>query len=182
MMDINTLHKEAVSGEKNAESSLFELLTVRLRYLATLRLRSVEDAEEVVQEALMAISREYAEISIETSFAAWAHKVLINRILNHVKTKKLRDGRIEKKFNPENMPEGGIHESNPDLKRRLLECLRKISDLNPRYARILNFQYQGYKTEEICRRISVNSNNLYVILSRARSLLQHCLKTGGIEQ
>lgn len=179
-MDINTLHEKSKNGEKEAENRLFELLTVRFRYLATLRLRNAEDAEEVTQEALIVISKEYREIAIETSFAAWAIKVLENRIRNQARSKERRDMTISKGINPADIAESGSSNPGSDLKRRLLECLRKTSDTNPRYARILNLHYQGYSTDEICERLGITSGNFYVILSRARSLLQICLKTGKV--
>ena len=178
-MDINALHESARKGEIDSERKLFELLTVRFRYLATLRLRNSTEAEEVAQEALIVISKEYRKIAIETSFAAWAIKVLDYRILNRLRSKTKK--KIESGIKPEDIPDRGSENPNPDLKRRLLDSLRKISDTNPRYARILNLHYQGYTTDEICERLGITPGNFYVILSRARSLLQICLKTGKVE-
>ena len=179
-MDIKTLHENALKGVKEAENELFKLLTERFRYLATLRLRNSDDAEDVVQEALSVISREFKAIEIESSFSAWAHKVLQNQILNYVRTRDRKEKRLVSSMNPDGFSKGNSSDSIVDLKRTLLSCLRKICANNSRYARILNLHYQGYTTDEICEKMAVTSSNLYVILSRARSLLQNCIKTGKV--
>ncbi|MDH4034538.1 MAG: hypothetical protein OEV80_12145, partial [candidate division Zixibacteria bacterium] len=69
---------------------------------------------------------------------------------------------------------------DPALKRRLLDCLKKIRSTNLRYARILNLQYQGFDTEDVCRRLAVTRSNLYSLLSRARTVLELCLEEGGV--
>lgn len=180
-MDINTLHKNAAKGIKEAEKELFELLVVRFRYLATLRLRNKEDAEEVVQEAMIVISKEYKTITIKTSFSAWAHKVLQSQILNYVRSRSRKEKRFKSEANPDDIFRKDSMDSAPNLRRKLLDCLRKICAVNSRYARILNLHYQGYTTEEICEKMDITAANFYVILSRARSLLQMCLNTGRIE-
>jgi DNA-directed RNA polymerase specialized sigma24 family protein len=48
-----------------------------------------------------------------------------------------------------------------------------------RHARILVMKYQGYRTAEICERMSITPNNLYVTLSRARAMLKACLEKEG---
>ena len=179
-MDANDLYEKARNGDDAAENRLFEQLTVRFRYLATLKLGNEADAEEIAQEALMVISKEYKEITIEISFAAWAYKVLENRILNFLRSKTVRQCSFEEKKRIGDSLDGYHSTPAADLKRRLLDCLRKLGGSNPRYARILNLHYQGFTTNEICEKMEITSGNFYVILSRARSLLQECLDKGGI--
>jgi DNA-directed RNA polymerase specialized sigma24 family protein len=56
-----------------------------------------------------------------------------------------------------------------------MDCFRKICRSNNRHARVLNLHYQGFTTVEICRRLDISENNLYVLLSRARRALELCL-------
>jgi len=57
----------------------------------------------------------------------------------------------------------------------LVECLRELIRGFPRYARVLNLVQQGYGTEEICERMTISRNNLYVLLSRGRKVLKDCI-------
>lgn len=179
-MDINSLYLLAKNGDVDAESELFRFLSVRFRHFADHRIWNDADAEEVTQEALMTISKEYKELEIKASFEAWAYKVLDNRILKYIQSKKRQKERMERmvKNNAGEMVAG-----NPDLdlKRKLIDCLRKLGDVNARYARILNLHYQGYDSDEICTRMDISISNLYTTLSRARSLLEYCLQTGKIK-
>jgi len=172
-MDINSLYDAALNGDKREETRLFEYLRVRFSLFVSHRIKNQEDADDVVQEAMIVISTEYKNIRIQSSFVAWAYKVLDNRILRKLhyykNTNKLTKLKEQKADN-----------TNPDIKIRLIECLRKLNTKNNRYARILNLHYHGYKSDEICKLIDISKNNMYAILSRARSLLKFCLDTGGI--
>jgi DNA-directed RNA polymerase specialized sigma24 family protein len=70
--------------------------------------------------------------------------------------------------------------ADPQFEKVLIDCLRKICAGNNRYARILNFFYQGFNTEEVCRKLKISAGNAYVMLGRARSLLKTCLEMGDI--
>ena len=179
-LDINALYSSARGGDQKSHDQLFAALTARFRTFARLRIRDEMDSEEIVQDALMAIAREYAGLNIETSFAAWAYRVLNNRLLAYLQTKKRRSGKIGRL--PENESSAAMtdHRPDPELKRRLIDWFNKLGRVNRRYARILNLRYQGYQTEEICARMKLRSSNLYSILSRARSLLELCLEKGDI--
>jgi len=83
------------------------------------------------------------------------------------------------------MPDGddfmGSPAADPVLELKLLDCLKKVGQKNIKFARTLNLKYQGYSVEEICDRLEISRENLYTILSRARSALELCLEKGGIE-
>ena len=179
-MNINKLHLNACGGDSKAIEELFEVLTSRFRLFAHHKIRNRVDAEEVVQEALMTVYAEYNAITFKTSFSAWACKVLDNRILNYLRKKQRESKRLEPGIDAaSDAPEsGGVN--NPDLKRRLLDCLQKLCRRNLRYARILNLHYQGYSTGEICKRIVVKPETLYSALSKARALLETCLEKGEL--
>ena len=86
-MNINELHKRIGAGDPEAEERLFESLSARFRMFARQRVKDKEDAEEIVQDALTTIVQKYRGIEFETSFAAWAHKVLEYKILDHFRAR-----------------------------------------------------------------------------------------------
>jgi RNA polymerase sigma factor (sigma-70 family) len=180
-VNINELHQICLNGGQESEKQLFESLTARFRIFARQRIYNDADAEEVVQEAMVTICREYRRMEFETSFAAWAYKVLDNRILACLSARKRRADRethIEQDRD-EVGPTAPSAESA--LKARLLGCLRKVGGVNRRYARVLNFSYQGYRVDEICRRMDVKASTLYSLLSRARKMLETCLDKGDVK-
>ena len=179
-LNINVLHNKAHTGDTVAEERLFECLSARFRLFVLQRVRNEQDCEEIVQEALRTVFEKYKEIEFQKSFAAWAYRVLENKILAHFKTRKLEENKLAHLAS-----HIGQHQSaNPDaaLESKLLECLNKLGDANRKYARILNFHYQGYTVTEICEKLSLTHTNLYTILSRARSMLLACLERGEKEK
>jgi RNA polymerase sigma factor (sigma-70 family) len=178
-MNLNDLYNSARSGEQSAEKNLFRNLSVRLRVIANHKIWDKNDAEDVAQEALAYIAQEYRKIEIRTSFTAWAAKVLDNRVLSYIKSRRAQKERVEAlSENDQHMAEQDL---DVELKKVLLDCLKKIAMLNPRYARTINLHYQGYTTEEVCERLNMTPNHSYVALSRARSMLTDCLEKGGVE-
>jgi len=177
-LDINELYEMARTGDKAAEEKLFHTLSVRFRSLTVQKVRDKDDCDDIVQNAVLTISQEYKAIEIRTSFSAWAYKVLQNRILKHynIGQRKIHNEENLSRFfeAPSNF------EPDPTLESRLIDCLQKISKVGSRYARVLNLFYQGYSTEDVCRKLEISSNNSYVVLSRARSMLKLCLEVGEI--
>ena len=179
-MDLDSLQNKARQGDQKAVEELFEVLTSRFRLFVHHKIRNKTDAEEIVQEALTAIYAEYKEMTFTTSFSAWACKVLDNRILNYLRKKQHESRRIDPRIDQNSDSIDISVAAHPDLKRKLRLCFEKICRRNLRYARILNFHYQGYKTSEICSRLDLKPETLYSALSKARSMLEDCLEKGDI--
>ena len=177
-MSINALHTRVRDGDTAAEEQLFERLSARFQVFAHHRIWNSVDAEDVAQEALLTIQSRYREIEIETSFAAWAHKVLDNKILAYIEAKRRTGGRYSSLTSDESSDLAT--ESDPLLRRRLLDCLKKMARSNQTYARILALHYQGFNRQEICERLNLTRNNSYVIMSRARTQLRDCIRAQGV--
>jgi len=172
-LDINSLYFTARSGDKAAEEQLFAVLAVRFRVLTNHKVWNEQDAEDVAQNALAVVAREYRQTDILISFAAWAYKVLDNRILSYLKGKKQRAD-VYNNDPPEFL------QSEPMLKMKLLDCVRRVRRANRKYGLAVLLHYQGYTTSEVCAKLGVTTQNFYMILSRARAMLKRCLETGEI--
>jgi RNA polymerase sigma factor (sigma-70 family) len=176
--DINQLYEAARDGNETAKRELFETLTDSFRLFAHHKVWNSEEAEDLVQEALAVVAAEYKSVAIQASFAAWAHKVMDNRLLGYIQKQRREKGRVA----PDDSS-GYLAASwtpNPSLRMRLLECLKKVGEANRRYARILNLHLIGFSRAEVCERLSLTRAQSYVVMSRARSMLKECLDTGGI--
>jgi len=131
----------------------------------------------VVQDALIVVLAKYREVTFETSFSGWAYQILNNKIMDYVKRKQTRR-RLDEQRAAEQSESNTS--TDPQLRKRLIDCFRKLHGQNVRYARILNFSYQGYSTDEICQRLRIKDSNLYVLLMRARKALMACLGKGDM--
>jgi RNA polymerase sigma factor (sigma-70 family) len=175
-MVINDLYEQARTGNKIAETELFKKLLDRFLVFAHQKVWNKESAEEIVQNALVTIHMEYRKIEITASFAAWCHKVIENKLLAHIQTRRRQNGR---NVPLENI--GPISDNwapDPTLKMRLLGCLKKVARANRRYARILNLHYHGFNRDEVCGKLGMTMPQSYNVLSRARTRLKDCLDNG----
>lgn len=175
-MNLNALFEKSRCGDIESEKKLFQALSVRFRLFVFQRVLNEEDGEEIVQEALLKILELYKNIDIKSSFSAWAYKLLEYRIYNYYRQKK-RQG-ISSEFSDDDDINLLEWPYDPGFEKELLNCLKKIGKTNMRFARILNLKFQGYSADEICRKLGITPGNLYVIVSRARSMLQECLERG----
>lgn len=176
--EIDDLVEKAQQGDKGAERALFRQLTARFRIILHHQVRNHDEVEDIMQEALTAIAREYKSLTVQSSFAGWAVRVLQNRLLMFYRSRQTQ----RRRFADVEQADAMIAEQSVghELKASLLECVRKICRANTRYARILVLSFQGFKVDEICRRLEVTRTNCYSLLSRSRSLLELCLETGEI--
>ncbi|UCD63619.1 MAG: RNA polymerase sigma factor [Candidatus Zixiibacteriota bacterium] len=170
---------KARRGDKAAETQLFEHLRVRFVLLAKRRIGE-EHCEDIAQEACITVLEKLKSDAPEDNFEAWAYQVLRNKIGNYLQSHNLRQKKMLHAEHIEDLDGPSTGEIDPMLRRRLLDCLKKILKVSPRYARALNFVQQGYDTEEICRRLDMKSNHLYVVLNRSRKMLSDCLDGGDV--
>ena len=167
------------AGDKNAEEELFSLLAVRFQLIAHHKIWNQKDAEDVVQNALLTVVREYQSTLISVSFAAWAYKVLDNKILSYIKCRKQNLVDLVEDP-PEPIAESGDATADQLLRMKLLGCVRKVRKAHAKYGRAVLLHFQGYSAKEICKLLEVTPQNFYMILSRARAMLKLCLETGEI--
>lgn len=177
-MSNSDLYRRMSGGDQAARKQLYEQLYVSFRILARHRVADWNDAEEVVQAAMVKVSSKLDQLTEAERFSAWAHAILKHEIIDHYRTVRSRRNR-EVELEDSSMS----HSQDPDdrqLKAKLKECLKKLNAVFGKHARILNLRYQGYSTSEICNRMQLTPNNLYVMLNRARAMLKNCLESGEI--
>jgi len=179
-VNINTLHSRISSGGKAAEDLLFKKLSESFRLFLKQKIMQKQDLEEVVQETMLTIVEKYKDIEFKTSFSAWAYRVMEIKLLNYYKTKYTNKNRTaaiqdDRDISP-------AIDVDPILKKTLLDCLRKINDTNNRHARVLNLHFQGFIVREICEKLKLTRNGVYILLSRARTMLKNCLERGDVFQ
>ena len=177
-MSIDSLYRAALDGDEASERELFRYLTDRFRLFAQLKTRNQQDSEDIVQNALMTIAKRYRNIDFQVSFASWSYKVLSNKMLDYFKTQRGRERNLQSaSLESERATPQDLH---PDTRQQMLDCLKKVGRANGRFARILNLHYQGYNTGEICHKLGLKRSYFYVVLSRARSMLEACLEEGDV--
>ena len=178
MSTIDQLFSKAKAGDRSAENELFQYLSVRFRTIAKRRLGE-DAAEDVAQAACVTVLEKYKNATFTDGFVQWAHGVLRNKVGNYYQGPKKRN-QMESEINERQSSKRTELELDPVLKEDLRRCLEKILKKNQAYAEVLIWTYLGYKTEEICQKLSINPNNMYVMLNRCRKMLKSCLASGRV--
>lgn len=178
-MDVNEAYHKARDGDKAAEERLCGQLLVSFRVIVQRRIWDKAEGEDIVQRALITILDRYKTAKIALSFAAWAHKVLNNKMLDYVKLKQIRDRKMREFAGQQGLR--AVPFPDPGLRLRIKDCLALVNRSHKQYARILNLHFQGYSTDEICGTLGITRNNFYVSLSRARTMLEACLRQEGTD-
>lgn len=166
---------------------------------AVFRLRDSAAAEDVVQETFLAALRGYERFQGRGSERTWLVGILKHKITDHYRkiTREAPLGQGEEDEGPEHAefftrsdgwdnhwnnnyaptewhatPDQLVEQS--DFWRVFHECL---APLPPRTATAFTFrEVDGLKSEEICAILGVSTNNLWVMLHRARLHLRNCLE------
>lgn len=161
---------------------------------ARLRLPSWHEAEEVVQDTLIAAWRD-REL-LRGPVRPWLQGILRRKIADRFREIFRERSALEREagafpaiFNEEDghwaeafRPKSG-EASVPDTRaagearESLTGCLGKLP---PATARLFVLrEVEGYETEEICEMTGTNANALWVALHRARAALRSCLRESG---
>ena len=166
--------QKAVGGDKEAQDEIFGHLSERFRLLAGF-VMCKEDAEDIANEACAAVLKGYKSLREPFEYGAWAQRILKNKIAGYFQRKSV-EGRI---FENNRYFQSGTNipdiAADSNLMRTLIACLRKLVRINSRYARAINLVQLGFSAEEICSRMNISRDNLYVILNRGRALLKNCI-------
>ncbi|MDH3889456.1 MAG: ECF-type sigma factor [candidate division Zixibacteria bacterium] len=171
------LVENAKNGDKAAEQELFRELSVRFRCFAAHRV-DTENAEEIAQQACITVLQKYKTETFTVSFQAWAYGVLKMTVRQFGRDKGRRADKKTALARDFEWPQASP--SHPMLRQSLLDCIGRLARSFSKYARIVNLRYQGYSTEEICRRMVLKPEQYYVYVGRGRSMLRDCLAEKGV--
>jgi RNA polymerase sigma-70 factor (ECF subfamily) len=189
---------DEISGDLNNESLYpdpaiwLEQYGEYLYRYAYMQLKNESSAEDAVQEALMSAYKAREQFQGKASLKTWLMTILRNKVIDIIR-KQQRDSLIlmdsieDDPIVNEHFGSSGIWSkwlnswgSNPeklyeqnDFFKHLRKCLNSLPE-NLRQVFILK-NVDDYSTEEICKDLDINANNVWVILYRARMRLRKCL-------
>ncbi len=160
---------------------------------AFLRLKEREAAEDAVQETLLSAHKSLQQFQGRSSMKTWLVSILKNKIIDHLR-KVTREGLtyyedlggdrvVDESFTKfgiwrkffgawEESPEALLERK--DFMQRVVQCLHGLPD-NLRNVFTLRVM-EDVTTEDICERLEITPNNLWVIFYRARMRLRQCLE------
>ncbi|MGL5614905.1 MAG: RNA polymerase sigma factor [Sarcina sp.] len=173
--------KELIEGLMKSDDKAFDKLIdlygndiLRLCYLRT---SSVEVAEDLTQETLIAIFKYIGNFKGKSSLKTWIYKIAINNCNKFLKN-KIKDNITYVDFNDKN---NEILEDE-DFTEELLKIVDKniilegLSNLDNKYREVIYmFYYEEISIKEIGEILEKNENTIKTLLRRGREGLKKIL-------
>lgn len=163
------------------------------------RVRNPEIAEELVQETLLAAFNAKPDYAGQASEQTWLIGILKHKIIDYFRKSSREKARqfddyITDSENNDYFDQQGNWQidfsswSKPDQSMEQEQFLTILQDcidrLSPRMAQLFILrELDGMNNEDICELMSISTvNNCWVMLSRIRVQLRHCLDINWINQ
>lgn len=171
------------------------LLRQRLLRHARFAVSDAGQAEDLVQEALIAVVEQQQRHRGEASLATWAIAILKNKIADWYRAPQQRrvvsltpeDEALGEALEAQFDPGGGWAEpvpawqqpENREEQRQMRGALERcLAALPAQTGRVFMMrEWLGFETAEICERLGLSAENCRTILFRARSALRVCMET-----
>jgi RNA polymerase sigma-70 factor (ECF subfamily) len=191
---------EPADDSTDPASRWVELYADVLFRQALLRLGHVEDAQDVVQETLLAAMRGVRDRVRVHSEKAWLLGIMKHKVLDQLRRRyrqpstlagddleKLEQAQFESgegvahwhaKAAPRNWADPERRLEQGEFAAALRVCLRRLPDRHAR-AFILR-ELDGVETDRLCAELNLSAGNLFVMLHRARLALRRCLELSGL--
>jgi RNA polymerase sigma-70 factor, ECF subfamily len=171
------LAKMAAAGDMNAFEELYRRHNRRVYSLCLRMTRSVEEAEDLTQEAFIQLYRKIGSFRGDSAFTTWLHRLTVNQVLMHFRKRSVKLERTtEEGETPEQTVKGTENPSQmPVIDRIALD--RAIAQLPPGYRSVfLLHDVEGHEHEEIGRILKIAVGTSKSQLHKARMKLRSLLK------
>jgi RNA polymerase sigma-70 factor, ECF subfamily len=133
------------------------------------------EAEDILQEVFLTVTRKAGGFRLDSSFKAWAFTIARFKVLE-AQRRWRRAGAVDLSEETIEALVASVPEEDPFESQ--LQLVRKCLDgLAPRAREIVRLRYHGeHGPEEIARRLEWSCNAVNVALSKARALLRECVQ------
>lgn len=136
---------------------------------------NLHDAQEIVQDTFVTVTRKAGTFTADTNFPAWACAIARFKTLHFQRTRsrrneKLADDVIE-------LLAEDRHEDLSGFQRRVTSLRQCLRTLAPKSHELINLRYHAGKLpEQIAGEVGWTANSVRVALTRARNALRECLQ------
>ncbi len=139
---------------------------------------TVEDAEDMLQEAFTEAFRRLSGFRYESTFGAWLKRIVINRCIN-----ELRKRKTDLSFFDDMQRFDQTEEKEPDPKGVSVEKVKKAMEDLPNGSRMIFSLYllEGYDHIEISEILNISVSNSKSQFMRARLKVKEKLNQMGYE-
>jgi RNA polymerase sigma-70 factor (ECF subfamily) len=171
------LAQSAAAGDMTAFEELYRRHNRRVYALCLRMTASVEEAEDLTQEAFIQLFRKVGSFRGDSAFSTWLHRLTVNQVLMHFRKRSVKMERTTEEGETPEQTVMGTENPNqmPVVDRIALD--RAIAQLPPGYRTVFVLHdVEGHEHEEIARILNVAVGTSKSQLHKARMKLRSLLK------
>lgn len=180
---IKAIADEVILERSLKNPSFFEIIVDRYQdgFLRTAYrvVRSREEAEDIVQEALVKLYRNGKKFQKRPgiNFKSWAYKILMNTAFTHYRKLQKREINLDEFFDVILFDNAGDRVENPQKRLENRDFVeRALAQIPTELAELLRLHYfEGFSYEDISLKTSLPISTLKMRLYRARKLVKKYL-------
>lgn len=174
MEKINTIIKQCIKGNEEAQNTLYKQYRSKW-YMLSLRYgRSKDEAQDIMQEGLVQIFKDLHQFDgRKSNFGTWSNRVLVHAALKYLKKTSWSNTFEEMNRGHEN------HVSVESVFDQLAakELTKIISNLPLGYRLVFNmYAIEGYSHKEIAQQLGISEGTSKSQLFKARKMLKTILE------
>ena len=168
MDDHHKLVKDCLKNNAVAQKQLYELFSESMLGVCYRYTKSINDAEEVLQQGFIKVFRNLHQYKMQGDLGAWIRRIVVNTAINYLKRKP----RYQLDLSFEDSSLHPITSGEPDITLNMKDLLNLVRQLPPGYQTIFNLHaVEGYSHVEIGKILGINESTSRSQYARARALL-----------
>jgi RNA polymerase sigma-70 factor (ECF subfamily) len=170
---------ECKRGSKKACFELYRLYSKAMLNVAFRIVGSVDEAEDVLQEAFLDAFNRVKDFRQETTFGLWLKQIVVHRSINLLRKRRLElveleDGQLD------NIPDEEV-ESDEEVRYKVVQVKDAMKELPEGYRLVISlYLLEGYDHEEIGQILNISENTSRTQFLRAKRKLNEILTRRGI--
>ncbi|HJZ40794.1 MAG TPA: RNA polymerase sigma factor [Bacteroidales bacterium] len=180
------IHLELINrcrnGDRLAQTELYSLYYKAMYNTCYRMLNNQVEAEDVMQESFLSAFLKINSYRGEMSFGSWLKKIVVNKAIDVLRSRKVKFEEINEKFAAEDESEAFrnmVSEESSGLVRKIREAVKLLPE---GFRVVLSLSlFEGYDHEEIAMILGISESTSRSQLARAKKKLVEYLKNEGNE-
>ena len=173
-MSVNLLVEQCKNNNRRAQMALYSQYCEGMFIVAQRYMKDTAAAEDAMQEAFVKAFSKLEQFKGDVTFGAWLKRIVINRCLDTIKSKKLETESIDESIFK--IVEDDVQWEVSD-EATVSDISSAIEQLPNKYRVVVQlFLVEGYDHNEISGILSISENSSRTNLHRGKTILKETLK------
>lgn len=165
-------------GDRLAQREIYRLYYRAMYNTCYRMLANAIEAEDIMQESFLAAFLRIHTYKGETSFGAWLKRIVINKSIDALRSRKVIFEEISEKISNQEADENCDIEWNESTTKGVERIKKAVATLPEGFRVVLTlFLFEGYDHEEIAMILNIGESTSRSQLARARKKLIEYLKS-----